>query len=623
MENQFLIKSTSVYKSHDFFPFKLNNNLLFESNTERIAQIMNIIKQLKSQNITNYDIIVDLLNTIINLSANFICAFKKTKFFENNEEELIKSNQKIYNFVNEVEQYNKDLDELTKKYLDIKIKNKEISKLLQFENIKNLKKLKKIKITKLPMQLANDYNLYENSNATIKNIYFNGLSNFTNNSRNSQSLRNKLKNEENSKLQKSINYRNNSIKKSKIFSSQNSNKGKKNISYFDNNMELPFINFKIKKGDKYQINIFDNKINLNILPFPFTDKSESIISNINNMNYNINNSLNNDLSNINIFDFENFDIFELKNKLELENVMPYLGKEIIKNLNLNRLINENKLPKFLITLSNTYQNTKTFYHTSLHAIDVCYNIYSMLSIILNYKEHLNISENDILSLIIGSMGHDTGHPGYSNKFLTSTKNELAIIYNDASVLENYHCAKLFQLLEDESINIFDCFNKKEYNLIREKIIKEILATDISCHNRVIQDFNNFIEKKNNDIQYYLNYILHFADIAHNHKKFEISIKWVELLSKEFWREGDIKKDLGIELSPLEDRTKIDVPNSQLFFISTFSMPMAEKLANIYPKLEFLKKNGVDNLSKWKELAKNKRKKGWTPEKKGKNDKSEN
>ena len=89
---------------------------------------------------------------------------------------------------------------------------------------KIMKKLKKIKITKLPMQLANDYNLYENSNATIKNIYFNGLNNFTNNSRNSQSLRNKLKNEENSKLQKSINYRNNSIKKSKIFSSQNSNK---------------------------------------------------------------------------------------------------------------------------------------------------------------------------------------------------------------------------------------------------------------------------------------------------------------------------------------------------------------------------------------------------------------
>ena len=493
---------------------------------------------------------------------------------------------------------------------------------MQFENKKSSGRLNKVKISKLPVQLINDYNLYENSNATIKNIYFNELNNITNNSRNNQSIRNKLKNEELSKLQKSINNKCNS-KKTKIVLSENLNKKINNLSYIDNNMALPIINFKVKKGDKYQINIFDNKINLNFASFPFTDKSESIIANINNINPNLNNKIFNEVNDINIFDYENFDIFELKNKIELENVMPYLGKEIIKKLNINHLINENKLPKFLITLSRTYENKKTFYHTSLHAIDVCYSLYSILSVILNNEEYKKINEIDILALIIGSMGHDTGHPGYSNKFLVSTRNELAIIYNDVSVLENYHCAKFFQLLEDENINIFDTFNKKEYNIIREKIIKEILATDISYHKRVIQDFNNYIENKDNNIQSYLNFILHFADLAHNHKKFKISIKWVELISMEFWREGDKKKDLGMECSPSEDRLQIDVPNSQIFFISTFSMPLAEKLVDIYPKLGFMKKNGVDNLDRWKELAKNKRKRGWTPDKSGKDDKNEN
>ena len=619
MKNRFLLKNISVSKSINYSPFKLNKSLLFESNNERLTQIMDIIDQLKSENITNINIIEDLLSTIINLSKNFICPFKKTKFFENNEEDLIKSN-KIYKFVNEVEQYNKDLNELNKKYLNIKIKNKEISKVLQFENSKESEKLNRMKIAKYPFQLIHDYNLYENSHATIKNIYFNELNNLKGISRN-QSLSNKFKNEENSKVQRSSN-KNNSTKKSKMFISENYNRIKNNSGFIENNMSLPIINLKVKKGDKYQINIFDNKVNLNILPFPFTDKSESIIASINNVNYNINNKFYNDLNNINIFDYDNFDIFELKNKIGLENVMPYLGKEIIKKLNLNHLINENKLQKFLYTLSITYENKKTFYHTSLHAIDVCYSIYSILSVILNNKEYLSLNENDILSLIIGSLGHDTGHPGYSNKFLINTKNELAIIYNDASVLENYHCAKFFQLLENDNLNIFDTFNQKEYNIIREKIIKEILATDISVHKRVLQDFNEYLKNKNDNIQSYINYILHFADIAHNHKKFKISIKWVELVSNEFWREGDIKKSLGLDCAPSEDRLNIDVPNSQLFFISTFSMPMAQKLVDIYPKLEFLKKNGIDNMNKWRELAKNKRKRGWTPEKKEENEKNE-
>ena len=52
-----------------------------------------------------------------------------------------------------------------------------------------------------------------------------------------------------------------------------------------------------------------------------------------------------------IFDYTNFDIFKLKDKLGLENVMPFLGKEIVKKLNIIHLIEESKLDNFLMTLS--------------------------------------------------------------------------------------------------------------------------------------------------------------------------------------------------------------------------------------------------------------------------------
>jgi len=47
---------------------------------------------------------------------------------------------------------------------------------------------------------------------------------------------------------------------------------------------------------------------------------------------------------------------------------------------------------------------------------------------------------DHLALMIAACVHDVGHPGTSNTFQVSTESELALQYNDISVLENYHAA---------------------------------------------------------------------------------------------------------------------------------------------------------------------------------------
>ena len=180
-----------------------------------------------------------------------------------------------------------------------------------------------------------------------------------------------------------------------------------------------------------------------------------------------------------------------------------------------------------------------------------------------------------------------------------------------------------------------------YKQIRKRIVKQILATDminhamvLSCVKAKISDLetnNNLDENKNRNFQFLsgnektkfdeqqmmLNYLIHTADLGHNTKKFEISIQWVELLTKEFWNQGDIEKEKNLSVSFLCDRNDVDVPQSQVGFLKAFIFTTFDILVQMFPSLQFTLDNANNNLKEWQNLLDQKRKRGWTPNKKDK------
>jgi len=46
-------------------------------------------------------------------------------------------------------------------------------------------------------------------------------------------------------------------------------------------------------------------------------------------------------------------------------------------------------------------------------------------------------------MFLAALGHDVGHPSTNNAFSIRNKDILSIIYNDKSVLENYHISLFF------------------------------------------------------------------------------------------------------------------------------------------------------------------------------------
>ena len=666
---------------------------LYSSPYENVVKVLNAIRDYISnidKKNNNNNKALEELDWVINIIANHLLYYyQKTLFYKKNLD-IINGSHKIADFENEVEKYNKEFEDFSKKYCQIGVKNEEFSKSLSFieknisvmNNSKNISNISlnyepKIKsvgmianqkklinnnlLSQFPLHLLNDYNKYISENNSINNIIystdFNGSKNKSRNNNNiNHPISNKKKKVKELSIDSQSSSKNNLINKNSLFNNyrihstananikNNNNKSfpkqKKKVRTFgDNNylnsnnqqlekiISLPIIQFNFNGGvniDKYKINLFNKKNNYNVK----NQKKENEITNKkvvtfgNEINYKIPKIpvyLTYGIDINSIFDFQNFNIFNLKDKLGLENVMPFLGKEIIKKINIMHYFDESKLDNFLMVLSKSYQNTKALYHTSLHGVDVCYSTLLILTYFNSdenkIKDISQFSQLDIISLIIAALGHDVGHPGLNNKFLVNSKNELSTIYNDASVLENFHCAKTFQLLENKEINIFSNFSNEDFLLIRKKMIGEILATDMAFHFQIVDSYKEYKKNKDKKLeQNQLNFITHIADLFHNYRKFEISLRWVELLSNEFWNQGDKERELGLPISFLCDREDIDVPKSQVGFINTFSLPTIQEFVEVNIKFEHLKINVINNLNNWEKLQKEKRKRGWTPKK---------
>ena len=285
---------------------------------------------------------------------------------------------------------------------------------------------------------------------------------------------------------------------------------------------------------------------------------------------------------------------------------------------------------------NSQYKEDTLYHNSLHGTDVTQSIYIFFSR-SNAEKIAKTNVLDLLSIFIAALGHDIAHPGLTNTFHINDSTDIAIEYNDISVLENFHASTLFKTLRSTENNIFEKLTNIDYKIIRKRMISEILSTDMANHGKVISLMKSKISTNEEGIvklnllsgneqdkieeqQCLLNFFIHLADLAHNTRLFSISLKWVELLSEEFWRQGDKEKELNLPVTFLCDREKVNIPQSQKGFITGFIIPTFECLVSIFPTLRFTLDNANTNLKEWQKLLNEGRAKGWTPPKK--NDKKD-
>ncbi|NXM81801.1 PDE4B phosphodiesterase, partial [Oenanthe oenanthe] len=154
-------------------------------------------------------------------------------------------------------------------------------------------------------------------------------------------------------------------------------------------------------------------------------------------------------------------------------------------------ISSDTLVTYMMTLEDHY-HSDVAYHNSLHAADVAQSTHVLLS---TPALDAVFTDLEILAAIFAAAIHDVDHPGVSNQFLINTNSELALMYNDESVLENHHLAVGFKLLQEEHCDIFQNLTKKQRQTLRKMVIDMVLATDMSKHMSLLADLKTMVETK--------------------------------------------------------------------------------------------------------------------------------
>lgn len=325
------------------------------------------------------------------------------------------------------------------------------------------------------------------------------------------------------------------------------------------------------------------------------------------------------------WDFDVFDLDEATNGKPLVVTMKYLHTRLAWNEKLRMPIRN--LVHFFTQIENTY-NSESPYHNAVHATDVVASVYywSKSRVFQRHARPL-----DIMLMIVAAACHDVGHPGFTNSFLVSSESELAAVYNNKSVLENFHASTALTFLKQPENDILVGVSRQERGEALDSLISMILATDMSMHMEQYEKMTTLgahLRERDNEMvtldagapmdttgdgsstvpsrsqslsqsqsasspdapvplsnaerQTLLDAALHTADVANPAKQNKMALEWAHRFLEESYRQGDMETQIGLPMTPCYDRLQPLEKRCQLGFIEWVVEPQFKAWAELLP-----------------------------------------
>ncbi|PBK67451.1 HD-domain/PDEase-like protein [Armillaria solidipes] len=263
-----------------------------------------------------------------------------------------------------------------------------------------------------------------------------------------------------------------------------------------------------------------------------------------------------------------------------------------------------------------YENS---YHNFEHALDVLQASYSFLRsagmvpslAILLYNGRMWRSRRpydsgplvtslglcDLFLVCIAAIGHDVGHPGFTNLFMKNAQTPLSVVFNDHSALEQMHCSLLLRMMQHHGLGAV-----LERPRARRLLWETVMATDMSVHAAFMERFSRTVAGEAASITQrktlMCQAIMKCSDISNPSRPYHVSQHWATALMAEWTSQAQYEKSLALPCTVQSSETPLSEANSQVFFIKTFARPLLELVAKAVPEMQMYAAQCTSNLHTW-------------------------
>ncbi|XP_070195159.1 high affinity 3',5'-cyclic-AMP phosphodiesterase 7A-like isoform X2 [Littorina saxatilis] len=264
-----------------------------------------------------------------------------------------------------------------------------------------------------------------------------------------------------------------------------------------------------------------------------------------------------------------------------------------------------KLLRFFSSIEDNYHDSNP-YHNIIHSTDVTQAMYCYLQ---ENKLRDSVTPFEAMIAVLSAMAHDLDHPGVNQTFLVATANHLATLYQNTSVLEMHHWRYGVGLLQE--CGIFSHFSHTQWATAIWQFRSLILATDITRQQEFLLKFRRMIDEKGFDYESNLNsrhFILQIAlkcaDICNPCRGWFLSEKWSRQVCEEFFRQGDMERQVGVPVTPVCDRHANTVAKIQIGFMEVVVRPLFMEWKRFLPTPLSTKMldNILTNKQNWQKIS---------------------
>jgi len=285
-------------------------------------------------------------------------------------------------------------------------------------------------------------------------------------------------------------------------------------------------------------------------------------------------------------------------------------------------IPERKLTAFLVAVKQHYYDNP--YHNFLHAFSVMHICYLLLKK-TSIRQHFE--DLDILVMLVAAVCHDLEHPGLTNAYQVNSGSDLALRYNDKSVLENHHAHIASMLLRNPEMAILSGLSQEQMAKARRAMISIILHTDMSYHQDIVSELLRFGDRSSDlssispssegndtsdasgerinatDRLFLSQAVVHLGDISNPVMSWTQSKQWSQRVITEFVAQSKLEREQGLQES-MAFINDGGIAKVQLSFIDYVAKPLWKNAQIIAPELRGRLDALEENRKHWEELLEN-------------------